>query len=87
MQTLGRLHDQLARFIFLVFLHTDKTQEQTHARIIEALRQHDAETALEAMLDEIRSTRDIVLAHVMDEQGAFWQIRDLETSGRPALEV
>lgn len=86
-QMLGRVHDQLARFIFLVFRHTDKTQDQTHACIIEALRARDAEAALEAMLDEIRSTRDVVLARVMEEQGASWQIGDLETSGRPALEV
>ncbi|MBE0409060.1 MAG: GntR family transcriptional regulator [Anaerolineales bacterium] len=86
-QMLGRVHDQLARFIFLVFLHTDKTQEQTHARIIEALRERDAETALEAMLDEIRNTRDVVLAQVMEKQGAFWQIRDLETGKRQTLEV
>jgi DNA-binding GntR family transcriptional regulator len=85
-QMLGRVHDQLARFIFLVFLHTDKTQEQTHARIIEALRNHDAETALEAMLDEIRTTREIVMARVMEEQGAFWQIGDLEMGRRPAPE-
>ncbi len=83
MQMLGRVHDQLARFIFLVFRHTDKTQDQTHGCIIDALRARDAEAALEAMLDEIRDTRDVVLARVMEEQGASWQIRDLETGRRP----
>ncbi len=80
-QMLGRVHDQLARFIFLAFRHTDKTQEQTHARIIVALRAHDAEAASEAMLDEIRSTRDVVLARVMQEQGALWPIGHVETGG------
>jgi DNA-binding GntR family transcriptional regulator len=78
-QMLGRVHDQLARFIFLVFRHTDKTQEHTHARIIEALRVHDAQAAVEAVLDEIRDTRDVVLARVMQEQGALWPIGHLET--------
>jgi DNA-binding GntR family transcriptional regulator len=84
-QMMGRVHDQLACFIFLVFHHSGKTQAQTHARIIEALRARNAEAALEAILDEIRNTRDVVLARIMDEQGASWQIGDLETSRRPDL--
>jgi DNA-binding GntR family transcriptional regulator len=79
MLMLGRLHDQLARFMFLVFRNSDKTQEQTHARIIEALRAGDAEAALEAILEETRSTREVILARVMEEQGDSWNIRDLET--------
>lgn len=80
-QMLGRVHDQLSRFLFLVFRHTDKTQEQTHGRIIEALRAHDTPAALEAMLDEIRDTREVVLARVLQQQGALWPIGQLETVG------
>jgi hypothetical protein len=40
---------------------------------------------LEAILDEIRNTRDVVLARIMEEQGASWQIGDLETGRRPDL--
>jgi DNA-binding GntR family transcriptional regulator len=76
-QMLGRVHDQLARFIFVAFLHTNKTQEQTHACIIEAFRAKDMKAALEAVLDEICDTRDVVLARVMEEQGDSWQIRDI----------
>ncbi len=80
---LGRVHDQLARFMFLVFRHVDKTQQQTHARIIEALRAHDPQAALQAMLDEIRDTREVILARVVEEQGAFWSIGHLETVDGP----
>ncbi len=84
-QMLGRVHDQLARFMFLFFRYTVKTQEKTHASIIEALRARDTEAALKAILDEIRATRDFVLARVMEEQGDSWQIKDLETDRRPDL--
>jgi DNA-binding GntR family transcriptional regulator len=80
---LGRVHDQLARFMFLVFRHVDKTQQQTHARIIEALRAHDPQAASEAMLDEIRDTREVILARVVQQQGAMWSIGHLETAGAP----
>jgi len=86
-QMMGRVHDQLARFMFLAFRHTVKTQDKTHACIIEALSARDAEAALKAILDEIRATRDFVLARVMEEQGDSWQIRDLETGRRQTLEV
>ncbi len=84
-QMMGRIHDQLASFIFLVFLHSPKTQDQTHAHIIETLRARDAEAASQAMLDEIHSTRDVVLARVMEDQGASWQIWNLETGRQPDL--
>ena len=84
---MGRVHDQLARFMFLAFRQTVKTQDKTHACIIEALRARDAETVLKAIIDEIRATRDFVLARVMQEQGDSWQIRDFEASRRQTLEV
>lgn len=86
-QMLGRVHDQLARFMFLAFRQTVKTQDKTHACIIEALQARDAEAALKAIIDEIRATRDFVLARVMEEQGDSWQIRDLETYRPQTLNV
>lgn len=80
---LAHVHDRLARFMYLVFRHSDRTQEQTHARIIAALRAHDAESALKAMLDEIRDTREVVLARVMQEQGAWWPIGYVEPNPMP----
>lgn len=79
---LSRTHDQLARFLFLVFRNADKTQEQTHASIIEALKAGDAKAALKAILEEIRGTREGILARVLEEQGDAWQIRDLEKVGQ-----
>jgi DNA-binding GntR family transcriptional regulator len=84
---LGRVHDQLARFMFLAFRQTVKTQDKTHACIIEALRARDAEAVLKAIIDEIRATRDFVLARVMEEQGDSWQIRDLEISRPQTVNV
>ena len=86
-QMMGRVHDQLARFMFLAFRQTVKTQDKTHACIIEALRARDAEAVLNAIIGEIRATRDFVLARVMEEHGDSWQIRDLETSRRQTVEV
>jgi DNA-binding GntR family transcriptional regulator len=71
-QTLGWLHDRLARF--MVMRHAGKTMEHTHARLIEALRAHDVTAARQAMLDEIDETRKNVLDQVIREEGAFWQL-------------
>ncbi len=85
-QMMGRVHDQLARFMFLSFRQTVKTQDKTHARIIEALRTRKVEDVLKAITDEIRTTRDFVLARVMEEQGDSWPIRELKIE-RQTLEV
>jgi DNA-binding GntR family transcriptional regulator len=69
---LGRLHDRLARF--MVLRHAGATQDKTHARIVEALRAHDADAARQAMLDEITETRDILLERIMQEEGTNWGI-------------
>ena len=69
---LGRLHDRLARF--MVIRHAGQTMEETHRRIVEALRQHDVSAARQAMLDEILETRDAILDHVIREEGALWHL-------------
>ena len=69
---LGRLHDRLARF--MVMRRAGKTQELTHARTVEALRQRDADAARQTMLDEVRGTRDAILDHVMHEEGSHWHL-------------
>jgi DNA-binding GntR family transcriptional regulator len=78
-QMLGRVHDLLARFLFMAFVHTDKTQEQVHARIIDAFRARDKDALLETMIKDIQNTRDVILSRVMEEQGSAWQIGNLET--------
>ena len=71
-EMLGRLHDRLARF--MVIRHAGQTMEFSHARIIEALRAHDAVAARQAMLDEIDETRGAILDRVIREEGAFWHV-------------
>ena len=71
-ETLGHLHDRLARF--MVLRRAGKVQEVSHGRIIETLRAHDAAAARQAMLDELNETRDAILERVMQEDGALWHI-------------
>lgn len=71
-EMLGRLHDRLARF--MVLRGGGKTQESTHARLIQALRAHDVAAARQAMLQEINDTRDVVLARVIREEGDAWHL-------------
>jgi DNA-binding GntR family transcriptional regulator len=63
----------------MAFVHTDKTQEQVHARIIDAFRARDKDALLETMIKDIQNTRDVILSRVMEEQGSAWQIGNLET--------
>jgi len=71
-ETLGRLHDRLARF--MVLRGAGKTQEHTHAHIIKALRARDVAAARQAMLDEIAETRDTILDRVIQADGASWHL-------------
>jgi DNA-binding GntR family transcriptional regulator len=83
---LGHLHDRLARY--MVMRHAAETMEATHARIIKALRERDAEAARQAMASEIADMRDIVLDRVIQQEGNGWQLgvgepdaRDRQPSG------
>ncbi len=69
---LGHLHDRMARF--MVLRQAGATQDRTHARIVEALRTRDVSAARQALLDEIRETRDILIDRVMRKEGANWGI-------------
>jgi DNA-binding GntR family transcriptional regulator len=71
-EALGHLHDRLARF--MVLRRAGETMQHSHKHVIEALRAHDVETAHQAILDELAETREIVLDHVIQEQGNYWQL-------------
>jgi DNA-binding GntR family transcriptional regulator len=71
-ETLGHLHDRLARF--MVLRRAGKVQEVSYGRIVETLRAHDVPAARQAMLDELNETRDAILERVMQEDGALWHI-------------
>jgi GntR family transcriptional regulator, rspAB operon transcriptional repressor len=72
-EMLAGLHDRLARF--MVLRGAGKTQEYTHAQIVQALRAGDVDEARQAMLAEINETREAVLGRVIQEEGASWQLR------------
>jgi DNA-binding GntR family transcriptional regulator len=64
-QMIGHLHDRLARF--MVLRHAGKSQEVTHARIIEALEAHDIDLARQSLLEDIATSQDAILDSVLDE--------------------
>jgi GntR family transcriptional regulator, rspAB operon transcriptional repressor len=68
----SHLNDRLARF--MVLRHAGKSQEITHARITDALQAHDAETARQALLDDIDTSRDAILDGVLEEVSASWHL-------------
>jgi GntR family transcriptional regulator, rspAB operon transcriptional repressor len=71
-EMIGHLHDRLARF--MVLRHAGKSQEVTHSRIASALETHDVESARQAMLDDIDTSRDAILDGVLDEVSASWHV-------------
>lgn len=68
----GRLHDRLARF--MVLRHAGRTMEESHRRLVEALRSGDADAACQAMRDEVNDSRQAVLARVIEAEGANWHL-------------
>jgi DNA-binding GntR family transcriptional regulator len=71
---LGRLHDRLVRF--MVLSHMGETLEARHAKLVSVLRTRNALAARQAMLDEVRETRDAILEGVIEEEGAYWRLGD-----------
>lgn len=67
-EMIGHLHDRLARF--MVLRRAGKSQEITHARIVDALEAHDVEKARQALLDDIESSRDAILDSIIEEVAA-----------------
>ena len=69
---IGQLHDRLMRFT--VFVHPFHEMLLRHDRLLDALRSHNVTLAREVIVAEVRETKDITLAHVIDGQGAHWQV-------------
>lgn len=57
--TLGHLHDRLARF--MVLRRAGKSQEASHARIVDALRRRDLVAARQALVDEVEASAQAIL--------------------------
>jgi DNA-binding GntR family transcriptional regulator len=71
-EMISKLHDQLARF--MVMRRAGKTMEATHLRIVNALREHDAEAARQALLDDIDRAHEAILDSVMEEDAPSWHL-------------
>jgi DNA-binding GntR family transcriptional regulator len=71
-ETVGRLHDRLARF--MVLRHAGKTMELTHQKIIDALKAHDLEAARQALLDDINNTYNLIMDKVIQEESEAWSV-------------
>ena len=71
-ETVGRLHDRLARF--MVLRHAGKTMEDTHQKILDALKAHDVEAARRALLDDIDDTYDLIMDKVIQEDSEAWPV-------------
>ncbi len=71
-ETLRGLHDRLARFF--VFVHTGEEVERRHRRLIEALRERDAEMAQRVMREEVNETQRITLEQVIQKDGSAWYV-------------
>jgi DNA-binding GntR family transcriptional regulator len=68
----AKLHDQLARF--MVMRRAGKTMEITHKRIVEALKAHDAESARQALLEDIDRAHEAILDNIMEEDSESWHL-------------
>lgn len=79
-EMVGHLHDRLARF--MVLRHAGKSQEVTHARIVDALAAHDVQAARQALLDDIETSRDAILDGVMEEEADAWHLDAPRTMSR-----
>ncbi len=71
--TLGHLHDRLARF--MVMRHAGQTQEDGHQQILDALQSSDLPAARQLLLSEIRASREAILERVYQEEAANWLLQ------------
>ncbi len=71
-EMIDQVHAKLARFT--VFVHPLQEILVRHKRLLEALRGHDVALAQEVITAEVRETRDITLQHVIEGQGAHWDV-------------
>jgi len=71
-EIVGSLHDRLARF--MVMRRAGKSMENTHERIIEALRAQDIESARQTLLDDIDRAHEAILDNVMESDANSWHL-------------
>lgn len=69
---LYHLHDRLLRFMILC--RVGNTIESRHAIIIDVLRSGDVAAARQAMIAEVRETREDILDRVIEGEESNWQL-------------
>lgn len=70
-EAIGHMHDRLARF--MVMRQAGKSQLASHARIAEALADHNAEVARQALMDDIETAADAILDGVLEDVAVTWR--------------
>jgi len=71
-ETLGCLHDRLLRFMILC--RDGETLESRHSLVIDALQTRDVAIARQAIIIEVKATREAILESVIEEEGEFWRL-------------
>jgi DNA-binding GntR family transcriptional regulator len=72
-EMIGGLHDQMARFLALGHV-PGWTRDYKHEHLIEALRTHDPVIARQALLNELKETRQTTIERVIQEEGIHWRV-------------
>ncbi len=70
--TIGRLHDRLARF--MVLRRAGQTMQDSHKLIITALRGRDRAAARQALGVELTESHQIILDRVIQDEGERWRL-------------
>jgi DNA-binding GntR family transcriptional regulator len=71
-ELVAHLHDRMARF--MVLRHAGKSQEVTHAILVDALESHDLEAARQALLDDIDTSQVAILDGILEDVAASWHL-------------
>lgn len=74
-EMIGRLHDRLARF--MVLRHAGESQEVTHARIVDALKNHDTDESRRTLLEDIDTSWDDIMDAILEDVAATWHLDNL----------
>lgn len=69
---IDNLNDKLA--LFVVARRQGVVAPSAHARIVQALRDRDVTAARQAILDEIRTSREALIRQVIEQEGAHWYL-------------
>jgi DNA-binding GntR family transcriptional regulator len=72
-EMLGQVHDQMARFLVLGYAD-QSIVGYTHQHLIQALRTRDPAIARQAMLDELKETREATVERVIQEESGYWRL-------------